>query len=71
MSSEEKGEGDLTYRHRKTWGESHGKMKAEMAMIQSQAKGHQGLGSAIGRQERSLDQILTHSFPEEPNVLTP
>ena len=29
VSSEEKGEGDLTHRHRKTWGESHGKMKAD------------------------------------------
>lgn len=70
-SLKEKGEGDLTHRHRETWGESHGKMEAETAMIQPQAKGHQGLGAATGRQERSLDQSLTHSFQKEPNMLTP
>ena len=49
----------------------NGKMEAETAMIQPQAKGHQGLGAATGRQERSLDQSLTHSFQKEPNMLTP
>lgn len=62
VSLKEKGEGDLTYRHRETWGESQGKMEAETAMKQPQTKGHQGLGAATSRQERSLDQILTHSF---------